>query len=135
MESNIIDNIKQLKKLQDKKAKLKNTLSEINSEIDQLKSDLAKYMEHHDLQNIKVKGVGTAFLTPVFFARINKENYPKLLQWLDDNALGNLAPRKISPQTFQALYRERLENNEPVPGPDIAEVKTIKETRLLKKSK
>lgn len=105
----------------------------IADEIEALKADITAQMEGLDIQNAKIEGVGTLYLSSLFFVSLNKENpeaKSKIVEWLDQNGLGALAPRTVNTRTLGGLYKERLEKNETVPGSDIVSVRTGKEARL-----
>lgn len=127
------DMAKQLRKLMTTKEGLDNQLEDVKGEISQLKIALAQEMEKQELSNFKVEGIGTVYLAPVMFVKANKERMAELIQWFDNSGLGVLAPRTINPKTLQATYKERLENNQPLPSDQLVSVSSMVEARLRSK--
>ena len=116
--------------LQDRLDELEAEKKDANEELAQLRQGLVSEMEASDLTSFNLAEVGTVYLTAVFYVRANKEREDELISWLDKHKQGELAKRRIHWGSLQAAYKDWIAENQPVPGPEMVEVKTGREARL-----
>jgi len=127
----ITEHAKALRELTNAKAVVDAESKELGGEISQLKGTLTKLMEEIEMSSCKVLGAGTVYLAPILFVKEKKEKHEEFIKWLDKLGLGDIAPRKMNPQTLKAFYKERLEENLPLPD-DFVDVTSGMEARLRK---
>lgn len=130
MASRLSELAHRLRQIVDRKEQLEQEKKDLNGEMEQVEQELKKQMDDQDVSSLKLDGVGTIYMTPVFYVRANKENLPQLISWLDNRNLGELAPRSVNYNTLQSNYKEWLKNNQPLPDEGLLDVKTGKEIRL-----
>ena len=102
--------------LKEDKADLEEQLSAVNDEIKTLATvDLAKLMEESGVEKTTLAGLGTIYLSQDFFASVNKDDRPKLYEWMRGNGYGDIIVDWVFPQTLTAFAKELTEKNLPLP--------------------
>lgn len=118
--------------LRDKKRDAKKLQDDIQAEMDQIEAEMLPLMKELDAQNLKLEGVGTVYLQTTFYTSAIKGKEEELNSWLDQNGLGALAKRSVHPSTLKSEYQRWMEEDLPVPGPDLVTAFPKTEIRVRK---
>src|ERR1035437_6731684 len=77
--------------LKDDKAHLETQLSEVNDQIKTLATvELAKLMEDAGVEKTTLAGLGTIYLSQVFYASVPANDKPQLFEWMRGNSFGDM---------------------------------------------
>lgn len=99
-------------RLKDRKDELNDELKEVNDALKNINFELVEYFDNHDIENMRVKGIGLFYKNTQVLPRIEDAEVVK--EWLAArNDLDIL--QSINSQKFAAYYRERLDNNLELP--------------------
>lgn len=98
-----------MRALKDKKKRVEDQLKALNIDIMQMENvTLPKLMEDNDIENYKVAGVGTIYLSTEVYANVLKEDRPKLYAWMRQKGHGDMVVDWVFPQSLTAFAKGQL---------------------------
>lgn len=104
---------KAMAKVQRRKEKLEEDLKEANAEFDVLRQELIPtLMEDKGLENFRVAGLGTLYLTPDLFVSVKAGKQDKYHMFLRDNNLGDLIKESVNPSTLRGHIKEQIKKTD-----------------------
>jgi hypothetical protein len=116
-------------KVREEKRELEARINDLDAERDQVAIELKKIMEDVGMQRFNLKGIGTFYLQASFYPKVIGDPV-KVIEWLDSQGQGSIAPRTISKPAFKEMYQNAAENDKPLPPPDLVEAHTEVGLRL-----
>lgn len=108
---------------------LEKQINDMDAEKDQVAIALKKIMEDVGMQRFNLTGIGTFYLQASFYPKVIGDSV-KVIEWLDAQGVGNVAPRTIQKTAFKEFYQDAVENDKPVPPADLVEAHTEVGLRL-----
>ncbi len=115
--------------IRNKKAELEKQINDLDAERDMIANQLKKIMEDVGMQRFNLKEIGTFYLQASFYPKIVGDPV-KVIAWLDEQGFGDVAPRTIKGPAFKEMYKNNVENDKPLPPPDLVEAFTDVGVRL-----
>lgn len=113
-----------------KKDKLDQQVTDIEAEIDMVRTELTTKMEDIGLQTFKLEKMGTFYLQTTFMPKVLNDE--KMIDWLDKHNQTNIAPRTIKKAALKEYWQEAMEKDHPIPPADLAEAYSETKVRLRK---
>lgn len=78
---------------------------------------MLELMELQDLKSFKVEGLGNVTRKEKLYTSVNKDDQPKLLVWIDEEAgRPDMIKRSVHPATLNSFIGQRLKDGEAVPN-------------------
>lgn len=119
---------KRMFELRSQKAALELEVNELDSQLDQVKAELTQIMQDLGVQKFGLNGIGTFYLATSIFPKILDND--QMIQWLDNNNRGDIAPRKIHSPSLREMMEGNLEKDLPIPPVTLVEMTTDVSVRL-----
>jgi hypothetical protein len=106
--------------LKDEKGDLNEKLAAINQRMDQLERRIVDTMDARGVTMLRSPGIGTFSVVAAPFPRVIDP--AGLVEWLDANGEGGLAPRKVNANTLRAWCKERMSSEEALPPDNLVDL-------------
>lgn len=119
---------RQMYALRQAKAELETLVKAKDAELDQVRHELTDIMTETGVQKFALEGMGTFYLSTAIYPKL--PNMEGLIQWLDKEGKGELAPRKVHVPSLKEFIEDRMEHDLPIPGPDLVEMTPETSVRL-----
>lgn len=114
---------KKYHEIREEKQGLKSRINDLDAERDQIAASLKKIMEDVGMQRFNLKAIGTFYLQASFYPKVIGDPV-KVIEWLDAQGAGDIAPRTILKPAFKEMYQNNAENDKPLPPLDLVEAHT-----------
>jgi len=126
---------KHMYQLRMEKQELEAKVKEKDAELDQIKLELTNIMTEVGIQKFALDGIGTFYLSTNIYPKL--PNPEALIEWLDANSRADIAPRKVHVPSLKEFVEQRMEQDLPVPGPELLDMtpETSVRLRLSNKTK
>lgn len=119
----VSDLAKRLIVVRQKRQELEREVDAQKGEEDQIKEALRGHMERLELRNFKMMDGSTIYLEAKFYLKF--EDSAKVIEWLDSEKLGDVAPRTVNRARLNDTYKDRTAEDKPLPPPEIMEATSL----------
>lgn len=119
---------KKMYQLRNEKQLLEAQVKEKDAELDQIRLELTTIMTEVGIQKFALDGIGTFYLSTNIYPKL--PNPEALIEWLDSNGKPEIAPRKIHIPSLKELVEIRMEQDLPIPGPELLDMTPETSVRL-----
>lgn len=116
-----------------RKQELEDQLKDVNAWCDVLRFEaIPARVEHDGLQSpVKLTGIGRISITQDLMVSIKGGLSHALIEWFNDNGLGDIVRQTVHPSTLKAFVKQRLVDGNTYPD-DFINVTPIERASLLK---
>lgn len=121
--SEAVNLAKKYHELREEIRSLETKINDLDAEKDQVALALKKIMEDVGMQRFNLSHIGTFYLQASFYPKVIGDPVT-VIQWLDEQGAGNIAPRTIHKPSFKEFYQQQMENDKPLPPADLVEAHT-----------
>lgn len=105
-----------MKDLQDRKAALEDSLTDINKELDKIRTkEIPEAMEALELRNATFEGLGRVQLATDLYASIKEGKKEAAIQWLHDCGYDNMVVETYNASSLKALFRRMIADGTEIP--------------------
>ena len=105
-----------MKDLQDRKAALEDSLTEINKELDKIRTkEIPEAMEALELRNATFEGLGRVQLATDLYASTKEGKKEAAIQWLQDCGYENMIVETYNASSLKALFRRMIADGAEIP--------------------
>ena len=105
-----------MKDLQDRKAVLEDSLTEINKELDKIRTkEIPEAMEALELRNATFEGLGRVQLATDLYASTKEGKKEAAIQWLQDCGYDNMIVETYNASSLKALFRRMIADGAEIP--------------------
>lgn len=95
---------------------LKSRTSELQKEYDDIrKRKLPELLANERVEGMKLEGIGTLSMRADLYVHCPASQRAALVEWCDENDVGDLAARTVNPQTLKAFVKERMMDGKELP--------------------
>jgi hypothetical protein len=129
LSSEAVSLAKRYYEVRQQKAVLDKQVEDLKAERDMIAQQLQKIMEEIGMSKFNLKEIGTFYLQATFYPLVTGDPV-KVIEWLDGQGHGSIAPRTISKPAFKELYQQLVDGDKPLPPPDLVEAHTEVGVRL-----
>ena len=106
----------ELSELTKEREALEDKVSGLTAKIEYLRySSIPLLMENDGIENIRLEGIGTVYLTSGIRASINQQVKPLAYQWLEDNGHGGLITQTVNAQSLTSALSARMKSGAEIP--------------------
>lgn len=108
---------REMKELAIQKEEAENALKRINAWYDVLRYEaIPEKMDEEGMEKGPTyEGIGRLSLTADMFVSVKAGAKVELINWLDEEGLGDIAQRTINSSTLKAWVKDRVEKAQPIP--------------------
>lgn len=118
--------------LQEQKDALEADLSEVNKELDLLRTKkIPELMESMELRNVTIEGIGRVQLAADIYASTREGKKDAAMQWLRDLGYDNMIQETYNSSSLKALLRRMLAEGVDIPD-DIFNVTPFTRASIVK---
>ena len=105
-----------MKDLQDRKTALEETLTDINKELDKIRTkEIPEAMEALELRNATFEGLGRVQLATDLYASTKEGKKDAAIQWLQDCGYENMIVETYNASSLKALFRRMIADGAEIP--------------------
>lgn len=105
-----------MRDLQDRKAALEDTLTEINKDLDKIRTQqIPEAMEALELRNATFEGLGRVQLATDLYASTKEGKKEAAIQWLQDCGYENMIVETYNASSLKALFRRMIVDGAEIP--------------------
>jgi len=105
-----------MKELQDRKAALEDSLTDINKELDKIRTkEIPEAMEALELRNATFEGLGRVQLATDLYASTKEGKKEAAIQWLHDCGYDNMVVETYNASSLKALFRRMIADGTEIP--------------------
>jgi hypothetical protein len=105
-----------MKDLQDRKAALEDSLTDINKELDKIRTkEIPEAMEALELRNATFEGLGRVQLATDLYASTKEGKKEAAIQWLQDCGYDNMIVETYNASSLKALFRRMIADGAEIP--------------------
>lgn len=105
-----------MKDLQDRKTALEDSLTEINKELDKIRTkEIPEAMEALELRNATFEGLGRVQLATDLYASTKEGKKEAAIQWLQDCGYENMIVETYNASSLKALFRRMIADGAEIP--------------------
>jgi hypothetical protein len=105
-----------MKDLQDRKTALEDSLTEINKELDKIRTkEIPEAMEALELRNATFEGLGRVQLATDLYASTKEGKKEAAIQWLQDCGYDNMIVETYNASSLKALFRRMIADGAEIP--------------------
>jgi hypothetical protein len=105
-----------MKELQDRKSALEETLTEINKDLDKIRTrEIPEAMEALELRNATFEGLGRVQLATDLYASTKEGKKDAAIQWLQDCGYDNMIVETYNASSLKALFRRMIADGAEIP--------------------
>lgn len=121
-----------MKELQAEKDRLDDALSEINKELDTIRTKkIPELMESMELRNVTIEGLGRVQLAADIYASTREGQKEKAMEWLRDCGYEGMITETYNASSLKALFRRMLADGGDIPN-DIFNVQPFIRASIVK---
>ena len=121
-----------MKELQGKKDKLETELSDINKELDVIRTKkIPELMESMELRNVTIEGLGRVQLAADIYASTREGQKETAMTWLRDCGYDNMTTETYNAASLKALFRRMIADGADIPD-DIFNVQPFIRASIVK---
>lgn len=113
VDKKLINMVKKLHEVREKKTILEHGVELVNKESDELQTKIVDLMESLGITHIDVDGVGNCFLTKTIYPKVVNEEV--LFKYLRSHGASDIIKYSVHPQTLKAYVKEVMEVKNEVP--------------------
>jgi len=111
----LVDKIKKLTELKQEREERKAKLQEIENLIRSLEEEINAAMLEQGISNLKIDGVGTAYVASRLYASVRKADVDRTVEWLKQIGIGDISTRTINSSTLSAIIKDLLDEGKSIP--------------------
>jgi hypothetical protein len=105
-----------MKDLQDRKTALEDSLTEINKELDKIRTkEIPEAMEALELRNATFEGLGRVQLATDLYASTKEGKKEAAIQWLQDCGYDDMIVETYNASSLKALFRRMIADGAEIP--------------------
>lgn len=105
-----------MKELQGQKDKLETELSDINKELDVIRTKkIPELMESMELRNVTIEGLGRVQLAADIYASTREGQKETAMTWLRDCGYDNMITETYNASSLKALFRRMIAEGTDIP--------------------
>jgi hypothetical protein len=105
-----------MKELQSQKDKLEAELSDINKELDVIRTKkIPELMESMELRNVTIEGLGRVQLAADIYASTREGQKETAMTWLRDCGYDNMITETYNASSLKALFRRMISEGVDIP--------------------
>lgn len=121
-----------MKELQGQKDKLETELSDINKELDVIRTKkIPELMESMELRNVTIEGLGRVQLAADIYASTREGQKEAAMTWLRDCGYSNMITETYNASSIKALFRRLMADGADIPD-DIFNVQPFLRASIVK---
>lgn len=121
-----------MKELQGQKDKLETKLSDINKELDVIRTKkIPELMESMELRNVTIEGLGRVQLAADIYASTREGQKEAAMTWLRDCGYDNMITETYNASSIKALFRRLMADGADIPD-DIFNVQPFLRASIVK---
>ena len=121
-----------MKELQGQKDKLETELSDINKELDVIRTKkIPELMESMGLRNVTIEGLGRVQLAADIYASTREGQKEAAMTWLRDCGYDNMITETYNASSIKALFRRLMADGADIPD-DIFNVQPFLRASIVK---
>jgi len=121
-----------MKELQGQKDKLETELSDINKELDVIRTKkIPELMESMELRNVTIEGLGRVQLAADIYASTREGQKEAAMTWLRDCGYDNMITETYNASSIKALFRRLMADGADIPD-DIFNVQPFLRASIVK---
>jgi len=121
-----------MKELQGQKDKLETELSDINKELDMIRTKkIPELMESMELRNVTIEGLGRVQLAADIYASTREGQKEAAMTWLRDCGYDNMITETYNASSIKALFRRLMADGADIPD-DIFNVQPFLRASIVK---
>lgn len=121
-----------MKELQGQKDKLETELSDINKELDVIRTKkIPELMESMELRNVTIEGLGRVQLAADIYASTREGQKEAAMTWLRDCGYENMITETYNASSIKALFRRLMADGADIPE-DIFNVQPFLRASIVK---
>ena len=121
-----------MKELQGQKDKLETELSDINKELDVIRTKkIPELMESMELRNVTIEGLGRVQLAADIYASTREGQKETAMTWLRDCGYDNMITETYNASSLKALFRRMIADGADIPD-DIFNVQPFIRASIVK---
>ena len=121
-----------MKELQGQKDKLETELSDINKELDLIRTKkIPELMESMELRNVTIEGLGRVQLAADIYASTREGQKETAMTWLRDCGYTNMITETYNASSLKALFRRMISEGVDIPD-DIFNVQPFIRASIVK---
>lgn len=121
-----------MKELQGQKDKLETELSDINKELDLIRTKkIPELMESMELRNVTIEGLGRVQLAADIYASTREGQKETAMTWLRDCGYDNMITETYNASSLKALFRRMISEGVDIPD-DIFNVQPFIRASIVK---
>lgn len=121
-----------MKELQGQKDKLETELSDINKELDVIRTKkIPELMESMELRNVTIEGLGRVQLAADIYASTREGQKEAAMTWLRDCGYENMITETYNASSIKALFRRLMADGADIPD-DIFNVQPFLRASIVK---
>lgn len=121
-----------MKELQGQKDKLETELSDINKELDVIRTKkIPELMESMELRNVTIEGLGRVQLAADIYASTREGQKEAAMTWLRDCGYDNMITETYNASSVKALFRRLMADGADIPD-DIFNVQPFLRASIVK---
>jgi hypothetical protein len=121
-----------MKELQSQKDKLEAELSDINKELDVIRTKkIPELMESMELRNVTIEGLGRVQLAADIYASTREGQKETAMTWLRDCGYDNMITETYNASSLKALFRRMISEGVDIPD-DIFNVQPFIRASIVK---
>jgi len=111
----LVDKIKKLTELKQEREEKKQELQELENLIRSLEEEINAAMLEQGISNLKIDGIGTAYVASRLYASVRKADVDRAVEWLKEIGIGDISTRTINTSTLSAIVKDLLDEGKPIP--------------------
>jgi hypothetical protein len=113
---NLIELIKEMRRIQSEKEEVESDLKQYNKHFDFLRiTKIPQVMEDEGIKNMNVEGVGRVSLTADMHVSVKAEMKDAFYIWLRDNGREDLIQPTVNSSTLKATVKNMVKKGEEIP--------------------
>lgn len=121
-----------MKELQGQKDKLETELSDINKELDLIRTKkIPELMESMELRNVTIEGLGRVQLAADIYASTREGQKETAMTWLRDCGYDNMITETYNASSLKALFRRMISEGVDIPD-DIFNIQPFIRASIVK---
>ena len=121
-----------MKELQGQKDKLETELSDINKELDLIRTKkIPELMESMELRNVTIEGLGRVQLAADIYASTREGQKETAMTWLRDCGYDNMITETYNASSLKALFRRMISEGIDIPD-DIFNIQPFIRASIVK---
>lgn len=121
-----------MKELQGQKDKLETELSDINKELDLIRTKkIPELMESMELRNVTIEGLGRVQLAADIYASTREGQKETAMTWLRDCGYDNMITETYNASSLKALFRRMISEGVDIPD-DIFNIQPFVRASIVK---